>query len=147
MELLFGTNVREYGQHVGRLAGFEVDPATRRIRAVVFSGDGESGSHATARPFDSVLIEPGDIEIRPYTSTGDPSRGAGILLNHATRVVRSGREIGRLIGVDVGIAGGELEAVVGRKNWLTRRFRCEVADVDLSVPGEVRVGGTATRAA
>lgn len=147
MEMLFGTNVREYGQHVGRLAGFEVEPSTRRVRKIVYSGDGDLGSHALTRPFESVLVEPGHVEIHPYTSP-DPSHSRdAVLLSHATRIMRAGRQIGRLTGIEVAIGTGELEAIVGRKNWWTRRFRCEAATLDFSVPGEVRTAAAPARAA
>jgi hypothetical protein len=143
--LLFGTNVREYGQHIGRLTAFEVDPTTRTVQNVVLSG-GEAGGQGAVRPFDSLLIEPGDLEIRPYTSSDKPS-GKGVLLSHATRVERSNREIGHLIGIDVAIETGHLDAIIGRRSWWARRFRFEGAALDLSVPGEVRVSVSTTQAA
>jgi hypothetical protein len=147
VELLFGTNVREYGQHVGRLAGFELDPTSHQVRKVIFSSDGELGNHATMRPFESVLVEPGDIEIRPYTP-GDQTRQAGaVLLGHAARIFRNGRDIGRLSGLDIEIASGNLEGVIGRRSWWTKRFRVSASGLDLSVPGEVRAPATQPRAA
>ncbi len=147
MELLFGTNVREYGQRAGRLAGFEVDAATRRVRKVIFSGDGELGNHALARPFVAVLAEPSYLEIRPYTPVEEPSKESTVLLGHSTRIVRAGREVGRLTGIDVAVGSGELNVIVGRKSWWSRRFTVEAASVDLSVPGEVRTGSPTSRAA
>jgi hypothetical protein len=147
MELLFGTNVREYGQHVGRLAGFELDPTSHQVQKVIFSSDGELGNHATMRPFESVLVEPGEIEIRPYTS-GDQTRQAGaVLLGHTARIFRKDRDIGRLSGLDVDIAGGKLEGVIGRRSWWTKRFRVAASGLDLSVPGKVRAPATHPRAA
>lgn len=146
MELLFGTNVREYGQRAGRLAGFELDAASRRVRKLIFSGDGELGNHALARPFSAVLAEPSYVEIRPYTPTEEPA-GETVLLGHSTRIIRGGREIGRLTGLDVAIGTGELGAVIGRKNWWSRRFVVEAGSLDLSVPGEIRTGAPTSRAA
>ena len=147
MELLFGTNVREYGQHAGRLAGFEIDPTTRQVRNIVFSTDGALGNHALMRPFASAMAEPGEIDIRPYTPDEASADVAGVLVGQAARIVRGDREIGRVTGLDVTIGTGELEAVVGRKSWWTRRFLVRAADVDLSVPGEVRIKGATTQAA
>lgn len=141
MELLFGTHVREYGQQVGRLAGFELDPATRKVRKIIFSTDGELGNHVLMRPFASVLAEPGEIDIRPYTPTGDDPDTGGVVIGHLARIKRGDREVGHVTGVDVTINSGELEAVLGRKNWLTRQFRIDGKGVDLSVPGEVRTTG------
>ena len=146
MELLFGTHVREYGQYVGRLAGVEIDPATHLVRKVIFSTDGELGDHVMMRPFASVLAEPGEIDIRPYTPVEDDVPRDGIVLGHNTRVIRDGHESGRVTGVDATIGSGDLEGVIGRKNWLQRRFRIEGRDLDLSEPGEVRTS-TGSRAA
>jgi hypothetical protein len=148
MELIFGANVREHGHRAGKLAGLELHAEARRVRKVIFSGDGELGNHALARPFSSVGADSGDIEIRPYTpSAEEPPPDSVVLLSHSTRIVRAGHEIGRLIGIDVTSGTGELQAVVGRKNWWTRRFRIDATSVDLSVPGEVRTGATTSRAA
>ena len=147
MELLFGTNVREYGQHAGTLAGFEVDPVTRRVRNIVFSTDGALGNHALMRPFASAMPEPGEIDIRPYTPDKASADAAGVLVGHAARIIRADREVGRVTGLDVTVGTGELEAVVGRRSWWTRRFVVRATDVDLSVPGEVRIKGATTQAA
>ena len=147
MELIFGTNVREHGHRAGRLAGLELDAATRRVRKVIFSGDGELGNHAVARPFSSVGADSGDLEIRPYTPSEEPPPESIILLSHTARIVRAGHEVGRLFGIDVMAGTGELQAVIGRKNWWTRRFRIDSTSIDLSVPGEVRTGATTSRAA
>jgi hypothetical protein len=147
VELLFGTNVREYGQHVGRLAGFELDPISHQVQKVIFSSDGELGTHASMRPFESVLVEPGDIEIRPYTQGDQTHRAGAVLLGHTARIVRNGRDIGRLSGLDVGIGSGNLEGAIGRRSWWSKRFRVAASGLDLSVPGEVRAPATQPRAA
>lgn len=139
MELLFGTHVREYGQYVGRLAGFEVDPATRQVRKIIFSSDGELGSHAMMRPFASVLAEAGEIDIRPYTAADAGGEAGGVLLGHVARIRRGDREMGRVNGVEAAIGTGDLQALIGRRNWWSRRFRVEGRGIDLSVPGEVRI--------
>ena len=147
MELLFGTNVREYGQLVGRLAGFELDPATHRVLSIFISSDAELGNHVVMRPFASVLPEPGEIDIRPYTQTEDRVQREGLVLGHAARIVRSGREVGRLAGADIAVGTGDLEGVIGRRSWWTRRFTIPAKGIDLSVPGVVRTPGSGSRAA
>ena len=147
MELLFGTNVREYGQLVGRLAGFEVDPRTRQVRKIIFSSDGALGNHVVMRPFASVLAEPGEIDIRPYAPVDDEPATNGVLVGHAARIVHGDREMGRVAGLDVAIGTGELENVIGRRSWWTRRFQIAGTSADLSVPGEVRTHGKTTQAA
>jgi hypothetical protein len=147
VDLLFGTNVREYGQRVGRLAGFELDPATRQVRRIIFSSDGELGNHVMTRPFASVLAEPGEIDIRPYTPPDDWHESGAILLGQRTRIFREGRELGRVVGLDLTVGNGELDAVIGRRSWWTRRFRVGRNGLDFSVPGEVRVTSRTSKAA
>jgi sporulation protein YlmC with PRC-barrel domain len=147
VELLFGAHVREYGQHVGRLAGFELDPTTRQVRKIIFSSDGELGNHVMMRPFASVLAEPGEIDIRPYTPPAEDGDRSTVVIGHLARVKRGDREVGRVTGIEVAIGSGELEAVFCRKNWLSRRFRIDGHDADLSVPGEVRTASVRSAAA
>ena len=147
MELLFGTHVREYGQQIGRIAGFELDPTTRQVQKIIVSSDGELGNHVVMRPFASVLAEPGEIDIRPYTPADEGAASGGVVLSHVARIKRGDREVGRVTGIDVGIGTGDVEAVIGRKNWWSRRFRVEARNFDLSVPGEVRIAGARTAAA
>ena len=147
MELLLGTHVREYGQQIGRLAGFELNPTTRQVQKIIVSGDGELGNHVMMRPFASVLAEPGEIDIRPYTPADEGAVRGGVILGPVARIKRGDREVGRVTGIDVVIGTGDIEAVIGRKNWWTRRFRVEGPGFDLSVPGEVRVAGAGTAAA
>jgi hypothetical protein len=147
VELLFGTHVREYGQQVGRFVGAELDPATRQVRKIIFSSDGEMGNHVMMRPFASVLAEPGEIDIRPYTSADERDDGATVVISQVARIKRGDREVGRVAGIDVAIGTGGLEGVIGRKGWLSRRFRIEAGEIDLSVPGEVRIAGDNSAAA
>ena len=147
MELQLGTHVREYGQQVGRLAGFELDPTTRRVWKIIFSSDGELGNHVMMRPLASVLAEPGEIDIRPYTPTDEDAKGEGVVVGHLARIKRGDHEVGRVTGIDAVIGTGDLEAVIGRKNWLARRFRVDGREIDLSVPGEVRTAGVRPTAA
>jgi hypothetical protein len=149
MELLFGTNVCEHGYRIGRLAGVEVDPATRRVRGIVFSTDGDIGAHTEARPLVAVPADhfDGDINLRPFaTSSGAPTPTA-LTLTAATRLTRAGRTIARLAGVEIAGDSGELSGVLGRAHWWSRRFHTGATGLDLSVPGEIRIGSAAPKAA
>jgi hypothetical protein len=132
---------------VGRLAGFEVDPRTRLVRKIIFSSDGELGNHVLMRPFASVLAEPGEIDIRPYAPVEDAAAADHVLVGQTARIIHGDREMGRVTGLDVAIGSGELEGVLGRRSWWTRRFHVAGTSADLSVPGEVRMHGTTTQAA
>jgi len=147
VELLFGTHVREYGQQIGRLVGAEIDPTTRHVRKIIVSNDGQLGNHVMMRPFASVLAEPGEIDIRPYTPVDEHAERDGVVVGNTARIKRGDREVGRVTGVEVTLGAGELEAIIGRKSWWTRRFRVEARDVDLSVPGEVQIARDRSAAA
>ena len=147
MDLLFGTDVREYGQHLGLLAGFELDPLTHQVRTILITTDGELSDGAATRPFGGVLIEPDSIEIRPYTAAGNPPDRGAVVLGRATRIIRGGREVGRVVGIDATVGSGDLEGIVGRKSWWTRRFHVRHPELDFSKPGEVRIASGASRAA
>jgi len=56
MKLLLGSHVRDHGRRVGQLAGFELEPADRRIRRIIFSPDGELGPQAMTRPLAQVSL-------------------------------------------------------------------------------------------
>ena len=147
MELLFGTHVREYGQDIGRLVGFELHPTTHQVQKIIVSSDGQLGNHVIMRPFASVLAEPGEIDIRPYTAADEHVEREGLVVGQVARIKRGDREVGRVTGIDVAIGTGDVEAVIGRRSWWSRRFRVEGRNFDLSVPGEVRIAGTRSAAA
>jgi hypothetical protein len=147
MELIFGARVRENARPAGRLAGVEFDVTTRCVLQVLFSSDGELGNHVLARPFSSVAADSGDIEIDPYAPSKQPPPESVILVSHTARITRAGHDVGHLIGIEVMPGIGELQAIVGRKNWWTRRFRLDATSLDLSVPGEIHADTTPPRAA
>jgi hypothetical protein len=68
-------------------------------------------------------------------------------LSQATRVVGGGRQIGWLSGAEVSPDGGALTAIFGRQHWWSRRFRLDVAGLDVSTSSEVRANAMATDAA
>src|SRR5712692_10319407 len=115
MELLFGTNVCEHRYRIGRLAGVEVDPATRRVRSIVFSTDGDIGAHTEARPLVAVPADhfDGDINLRPFATSSSAPTPTALTLTAATRLTRGGRTIARLAGVEIAGDSGELSGVLG----------------------------------
>src|SRR5437773_43462 len=128
MVLLFGTHVSEHGYRIGRLTGVEMERNTCRARRIFFTADGDVGSHAQARPFAVVPADhfAGDIVLRAFATPAEAT-AEPLSLSQATRVVRGGRHIGRLSGVEVSPENGALTAIFGRQHWWTRRFRLDVA--------------------
>jgi len=149
MELVFGIHVREHGYRIGRLAGVEVERGTHQVRSIFLSADGDMGPHAETRPLAAVPIDhfAGDIVLRSFPTSAGPTAGEPLLLSRATRLVRGGQQIGRLVGVEVSADSGSLTGVFGRQHWWTRRLRLDGVGLDFSSPGEVRVGASKTRAA
>src|SRR5258707_8712560 len=149
MQLLLGSHVRENGRGVGRLAGFEFEPATGKIRRIVFTPDGDLGPQAHTRPLAMVATKGSDIEIRSEVVPPPmPAVPDVILLSSATRVRRAGHAIGRLAGVHVSETDRTLTEILGRPHWWSRRFSLLAATVDCTTPGEIRVSSSGdTRAA
>ncbi|MBI3491775.1 MAG: hypothetical protein HY047_08350 [Acidobacteria bacterium] len=148
MELLLGSHVREHGSRVGRLAGFELEPANRSVRRIIFSPDGDLGPQAATRPLVAVSLvhDNGEIELRPNVEVAPlPAVPDVVLLSRATRVRRDGRQVGRLTGIEVDVADRALVSVHARAHRWSRRSTLAAADLDCSTPGEVRArdaGGT-----
>jgi hypothetical protein len=141
MELLLGSHVREHGARVGRLAGFELEPATHRIRRIVVSADGQPGPHATSRPLAAVATvhRDGEIELRTdFEPEVLPAVRDVVLLTGATRLLSGSYTWGRLVGIDVEPATRTLLAVSGRQRWWSRRVRFDAASLDCSTPGAIR---------
>lgn len=140
MELTLGSHVREHGQRVGRLAGFELEPASHSIRRIIFSPDGHLGPQAMMRPISSISVTRSGVELRSETNpTPLPAVRDVLLLSRATRLTRDGREQGRLVAVEVDPESRRMLSVSGRQHWFTGRFRMAAAEVDCSTPGEIRI--------
>ena len=141
MELALGSHVREHGNRVGRLAGFELDPATRRIAHIIFSEDGTLGRESVIRPLAAIahVHDDGEIELRTDVETGAQLPPEAVPLGRATRVKREGRDLGRLGGVEINPADRVLAAVFVRAHWWSRRTALDVSAADYSVPGEIRL--------
>jgi sporulation protein YlmC with PRC-barrel domain len=125
MELTLGAPVHELGTQVGRLAGFEVEPDTRRVTSIVYSRHGDLGPDALAVGLVSIghVHENGDLELRPDPGPKPlvPS-STRTLIGPATHVRTSGRDLGHVTGVDLDPAERRLVAVFGRKHWWNRHF-------------------------
>jgi hypothetical protein len=153
MELLIGSRVREHGNQVGTLAGFEFEPATRHIRRVVFSPDGTPGPNAMSCPLSAISLvhDSGDIELVPYSDSAElnamPAVPDVLLLSRSTRLKSNGRDAGPLVGLDVDPAERDIRTVFGRTHWWSRRFGVPASAVTWSTPGEIRIASSAVRAA
>ena len=149
MELMVGSHVREHGNRVGRLAGFELEPANLRVRRIIFSPNGELGPQALTRPLTAVNLvhQDGEIELRPEADTPPmPPVADVVLLSGSTRLRRSGHTVGRLVGLDVNGADRSVVSLIGRAHWWSRRSTVPAADADMSVPGEITLGRTSRAA-
>ena len=145
MELQLGSHVREAGRRVGRLAGFELEPLDRRIRRIIFSPDGELGPQAMMRPLAAIsaVHDDGEVDLRAEVSIASmPAVRDVILLSRATRILRAGRQLGRLSGVAVDTRERTLVSVFGQPHWWSRRFTLAASDLDCTTPGEIRGGGS-----
>lgn len=150
MDLSFGTTVREHGYSVGRLVGLEADRQGHSVRHIIISASGTIDAHAERRPLVTVPADHfgGDILLRPFPVPDERfTPDEKLVLSGATRVVREGRQIGRLSGLEVAPETGEIVAIVGRQRWWSRRFHLQASELDYSVPGEIRVKTATSRAA
>jgi len=143
MELLLGSHVREHGNRVGRLAGFELEPATRRIRRIIFSERGDLGPQAMTRPLVAVshVHDSGEIELRTDIDTGVlPAVPDVVLVTRATRLKRAAEDQGHLTGIEVNPADRQIVSVFGRQHWWSKRVMFSATELDCSTPGEIRGG-------
>lgn len=149
MDLMFGATVFEHGQKAGRLAGVEIDPASRRALKIIFSANGRLGPGASTRPLATVAVEGDRVTIvgDPPPSPPMPFRLEPLLWSPGTHVVRDSQEIARLAGVRVEQGSAKLEAAFGRRSLWSKRLELPLDDVDLSVLGELRVGVSHSTAA
>jgi hypothetical protein len=150
MELMLGSHVREHGNRVGKLAGFELEPASLRIRRIIYSPDGDLGSGTHLRPLCSVSLvhDDGEVELRPETQVDTmPSIPDVVLLSRPTRIRQGAREVGRLVGLEINPADCSILTLFGRAHWWSRRFSTPADRADCSVSGEIRIGSKSTRAA
>ncbi|MGE5246045.1 MAG: hypothetical protein ACM3SQ_17615 [Betaproteobacteria bacterium] len=150
MELMLGSHVREHGNRVGRLAGFELEPTSLRIRRIIYSPDGDLGPQTHMRPLCSVshVHDDGEVELRPESQADVmPSIPDVTLLSRPTRIRQESRELGRLVGLEINPADCSIVSLFGRAHWWSRRFSLSAERIDCSVPGEIRVGSKSTQAA
>jgi len=141
MRLTFGSTVRKGGRRVGRVAGFELEPADQRIRRVVYSADGELGPQVLSHPIPAItsVASNGDVELKTELDIAPmPAVRDVVLLSRATRIERDGRVVGRLTGVDVDQTDRRLVSVSGRAHWWSRSTTYRASDLDCSTPGVLR---------
>jgi hypothetical protein len=140
MELSLGSHVLEHGNRVGRLAGFELEPAERRIRRIIFSSDGELGPHAMTRPVTAIAgLRGSAIELAGQTpGQALPAVPDVVLLSRATRVVDGANQQARLAAVSVDRETRALLSVSGRRHWWTGRTTVPAGELDCSTPGQLR---------
>ena len=134
MELTIGSHVREHGSRIGRLAGFEIDPATRRLSQIIFSANGTLGPEALMRPLVAVshVHDGGEIELRTDVDAGASREPQEVvLLGPATRVRQKGHDLGHLTGVEVNPADQQLVSIFGRAHWWSRPVAVDAASLDL----------------
>jgi hypothetical protein len=143
MELVFGTRVRASGRRIGYLAGLEVDPASRIVTKIVFSGDGKLGPHAQTRPLTAVHLSGKALDVDSASGTVPVQT---ILWSRSVRLVQDGRGVGRVGGAIVG-SDGAVQAVLGRPRWWSKRIQLPIQGLDLGTPGEIRAGGSRSIAA
>ena len=144
MDLAFGTNVREHFYNIGWLAGLEADKLTHTVRSILVSPDGPA-ARPEKRPLAAVPADhfDGDIELRTCPEGTAPTpQDRMLMLTDATRLMREGREIGHLAGVEINADTGEIVSIVGRHHWWTPRLHLKASGLDFTVPGEIRVAGT-----
>ena len=144
MELLFGSRIRSGGRRIGYLAGIEVDPASRRVTKIVFSKDGTLTSETHTRAISAVTAEGRALQVAAEGPLEVPT-GERLVWTRATRLDRSGREA-HLMGVVVG-SNGDIETLIGRQHWWSKRFRVSARDIDRSEPGYIFVRAEQARAA
>ena len=136
---MLGSHVREHGHRAGRLAGFELEPATMNIRRIIFSPDGTLGPQAMTRPLAAVVGAASGIELRPDADVAPlPAVPDVVLLSRSTHLVRDGRDRGRLVGVAVDPESRKLLAVSGRQHWFSPKFTAAASQLDCTQPGEIR---------
>lgn len=150
MDLAFGTNVREHGYSIGRLAGLEADSRTRAVHNIVISSGGTIDAQSERRQLGDVPADhfDGDIVLRGFPGAEETIAPRElVVLTTATRLMRGTRQIGWLSSVELSPENGEIVAVVGQQHWWNRRLHLKAPDLDFSVPGEIRVGSAASKAA
>ena len=142
MELLLGSHVREHGSRVGKLAGFELDPSTRRISHIIFSVDGTLEHDPLMRPILAVshVHDGGEIELRADIEDAHHDAPDVVLLGAATRLKQDDHLVGHLVGVDVNPADQRLMTILGKTHWWSKQLVVDAKAVDCSTPGELRAG-------
>jgi hypothetical protein len=150
MDLLLGSHVREHGNRVGRLAGFEVEPATLTLHRLIISADGDVKNNPTSRPVSSIALvhDGGEIELRPFgDDTAGSAHAGAALVGRATRLRAHNRNVGHLVGLEIEPGERKVLTVFARQHLWSRRSDWPAKDFDFSTPGEISSRGPGNRAA
>ena len=145
MELLLGSLVSQPGARGGRLAGFELEPSTRRVRRIIYSPDGDLGPQSSTQPVAAIasVHDDGELELNPAPRVEPmPVVADVVLLSRATRLMNGGRPAGRLVGLEIDRADRTVVAAFARAHWLSRRHAFDAARLNFAVPGEIQIGPT-----
>src|SRR5262249_2054129 len=131
---------------------FELEPASRRIRRIIFSPDGELGPAVESRQLSAISLvhSSGEIELVPYSESDAgtmPAVPDVSLLSRSTRLMSNTRYCGVLQGLEVDPAAREISTVFGRQHWWSRRLTVPAERADFGSPGEIRIYTTGTKAA
>jgi hypothetical protein len=141
MTFMLGAYVREYGNPVGRLAGFEVEPDTGRVMRLVFSPRGDLGPDALSVGLLAVgHVHPdGQIELRPECGARSLMPAPNVaLIGPATRVKSGGQSGVHLTEVELDPSERRIVSLTGRKHWWTRSLTLSGSNVDYFWAGEIR---------
>jgi hypothetical protein len=150
MDLFFGTDVREHGYSIGRLAGVELTPQGHSVRGIVISGTGTVDENAERRALAAVPSDHFSGPIVLHALPGAEETSASdevIVLTGTTLLMRGERQIGRLTGLEVAPATGAIVSISGRQHWWNKRLHLQAPGLDFSVPGEIRVAAATSQAA
>jgi hypothetical protein len=110
------------------------------VRCILVSEDGAADA-AEKRPLAAVPADhfDGDIELRGFPDEMAGAADGTVMLSGATRLMRAGHAIGHLAGVEIDSGTGQIVSVVGKGHWWTPRVHLQAADLDFTVPGEIRM--------
>jgi hypothetical protein len=138
MELLLGSHVRETGDVVGRVAGFELHPTTLKVHRLIFSSNGELGAQTESRPVAAISMVHSDgmVDLRPVVEELSPPNV--VTVGRTTIVRPNDRESGHLLGIDIEPGDRLLLGVTARAHLWSHRISIEASKLDFSTAGEIR---------
>ncbi|HWP99303.1 MAG TPA: BON domain-containing protein [Vicinamibacterales bacterium] len=143
MRVIFGAPVWSSERRVGRVAAVEIEPASGRAAAIVYSADGRLGSHAhTALPRRFRYVDGRLMLAAGPQPVTDGIRADHRLLTSRTPVVAPDARA-RLAGVALDDDGVVREVFV-KPSWWRSWWTAPLAEDAFAADGELRVISTAT---